>query len=90
MIQLNGQGAPSAQAAVNGHVPVDPHGEELRAALKEFERRHILSSLRRHAYDKSQTARALGIGLSSLYRKLEELRIPKNDDEDAPEAGEAV
>jgi DNA-binding NtrC family response regulator len=53
-------------------------GEDLKAALQQFERQHIISSLRRHAYDKSETAKLLGIGVSSLYRKLEELEIPKN------------
>jgi len=51
--------------------------EDLKEALAQFERQHILYSLRRHDYDKAQTARALNIGISSLYRKLEELNIPK-------------
>jgi DNA-binding NtrC family response regulator len=83
MSQLNGQAPSPAPPATNGHVPVGPptDGEELRTAMKEFERGHIACSLRRHGYDKAQTARALGIGLSSLYRKLEELHIPRNPDE---------
>jgi hypothetical protein len=44
----------------------------------QFERQHIIYSLRRHNYDKAETAQHLGIGVSSLYRKLEELRIPKD------------
>jgi two-component system response regulator AtoC len=47
-------------------------------ALQQFERQHIIYSLRRHNYDKAETARQLGIGISSLYRKLDELNIPKN------------
>lgn len=56
----------------------DEVGEELKDALRQFERQHILGSLRRHNYDKVETARHLGIGVSSLYRKLDELSIPKN------------
>jgi DNA-binding NtrC family response regulator len=59
----------------------DDVGEDLKEALRQFERQHILYSLRRHDYDKSDTARHLGIGLSSLYRKLDELEIPKNIEE---------
>jgi len=68
---------------------VDDVGEELKEALRQFERQHILSSLQRHAYDKVQTAKHLGIGVSSLYRKLDELGIPKNLGEtDAPQDAE--
>ncbi len=53
-------------------------GEDLKEALGQFERQHIIYSLRRHRYDKAETARHLGIGVSSLYRKMDELSIPKN------------
>ncbi|HWP40142.1 MAG TPA: sigma-54 dependent transcriptional regulator [Tepidisphaeraceae bacterium] len=56
----------------------DDVGEDLKQALAQFERQHILYSLRRHNYDKVETAKHLGIGVSSLYRKLDELNIPKN------------
>ncbi len=56
----------------------DDIGEDLKEALSQFERQHILYSLRRHNYDKAETAKHLGIGVSSLYRKLDELNIPKN------------
>ncbi len=57
------------------------NGEDLKQALMQFERQHIIYSLRRHRYDKTETARHLGIGVSSLYRKLDELRIPKDLEE---------
>ena len=64
----------------------DDVGEELKDAVGEFERQHVLASLRRHDYDKVETARHLGIGVSSLYRKLEEMNIPKSaQDADATE-----
>jgi len=56
----------------------DDTGEDLKEALAQFERQHIIYSLRRHNYDKSETAKHLGIGVSSLYRKLDELNIPKH------------
>jgi DNA-binding NtrC family response regulator len=59
----------------------DEMGEDLKEALAQFERQHIVYSLRRHRYDKNETARHLGIGVSSLYRKLDELGIPKNLEE---------
>lgn len=59
----------------------DDAGEGLKEALRQFERQHILHSLRRHGYDKAVTAQHLGIGVSSLYRKFEELEIPKTLEE---------
>jgi transcriptional regulator with PAS, ATPase and Fis domain len=68
----------------------DDVGEELKDALRQFERQHILSSLRRHDYDKVETAQHLGIGVSSLYRKLDELEIPKNVGEVEPKENGGV
>ncbi len=62
----------------------DDVGEDLKEAMAQFERQHILYSLRRHNYDKAETAKQLGIGVSSLYRKLDELNIPKNFGEATP------
>ena len=56
----------------------DETSEDLKEALRKFERQHIIYALRRHQYDKAETAEQLGIGVSSLYRKLEELDIPKD------------
>jgi DNA-binding NtrC family response regulator len=56
----------------------DEASEALKDALREFERQHIIYSLRRHNYDKAETAKHLKIGVSSLYRKLDEMNIPKD------------
>lgn len=64
----------------------DEVGEDLKEALRQFERQHLIHALRRHEYDKAETAQALGIGVSSLYRKLEELDIPKNPVDQEPVA----
>lgn len=58
--------------------------EDLKQAVARFERGHILRTLRRHAGDKGESARCLGISVSSLYRKMDELAIPKNLDEEVP------
>jgi DNA-binding NtrC family response regulator len=50
---------------------------DLRAATREFERQHIVKVMQRFENDKTASAEALGIGLSSLYRKMEELGISK-------------
>ncbi|HJQ85629.1 MAG TPA: sigma-54 dependent transcriptional regulator [Candidatus Binatia bacterium] len=52
-----------------------PVGDELREALRAYERIHIESVLKRSANDKRKAAELLGLSLSSLYRKLNELEI---------------
>jgi DNA-binding NtrC family response regulator len=52
-----------------------PVGDELRDALRAYERIHIDTVLRRTANDKRKAAELLGLSLSSLYRKLNELGI---------------
>jgi len=49
----------------------------LRTATREFERQHISKVLSNFGNNKGAAAEALGIGLSSLYRKMEELGISK-------------
>jgi two-component system response regulator PilR (NtrC family) len=53
-----------------------PAGDNLREALRAYERAHIHAVLNRVDNDKRQAAEHLGVSLSSLYRKLEELGIP--------------
>ena len=48
--------------------------DDLTQAVKRFERRHIERVLRQTA-DKKEAAKRLGIGLSSLYRKIDELNV---------------
>jgi DNA-binding NtrC family response regulator len=49
--------------------------EPLREAGRLFERNHIVAALNRYGWNKEISAKALDIGLSSLYRKMEELDI---------------
>lgn len=55
----------------------------LRSAVREFERDHIDRALSNFGHSKTSTAHALGIGVSSLYRKMEELDISKSAEEAA-------
>lgn len=51
-----------------------PDTDDLRSALRHYERLHILRVLNQWP-DKREAARRLKLGLSSLYRKIEELGI---------------
>ncbi len=53
----------------------------LRSALRAFERAHIADALRQANGNKIEAAKSLGIGLSSLYRKLDELGITNGSHE---------
>ncbi len=59
----------------------DETDDDLKEAMRQYERQHIIHCLRRHDYDKNKTAGSLGIGISSLYRKLDEMNIPKSHDD---------
>jgi transcriptional regulator with PAS, ATPase and Fis domain len=53
--------------------------EEVPLRLKEavafFEKQHIIKALEKTSNNKEETANLLGISLSSLYRKMDELKI---------------
>ena len=51
-----------------------PDTDDLRSALRHYERLHISRVLRQWP-DKREAAKRLRLGLSSLYRKIEELGI---------------
>jgi DNA-binding NtrC family response regulator len=51
-----------------------PDDDDLRSALRHYERLHIARVLRQ-CPDKREAAKRLRLGLSSLYRKIEELNI---------------
>ncbi len=64
-------------SAASGGVPSSAaYGEQtLKEAVKDFERVFIQQALTKHGNNKEETAKALGMSLSSLYRKIEELQI---------------
>ena len=56
--------------------PQTPKGAtSLKNALEEFEREYILDELAKNDYHRAKTARALGIGEATLYRKMSQLKI---------------
>lgn len=56
--------------------------ESLKDATRNFEREHIASIIKNYNYNKDEAAKALSIGLSSLYRKIEELEITTKPNDD--------
>ncbi len=54
---------------------VQPLTDNLKEAVQAYERSHIENVLKKLEHDKKSAAEALGMSLSSLYRKLDELRI---------------
>jgi len=59
---------------VDADIPVST-GDNLREALRAYEKAHIQSVLAKLRNDKRVAAEHLGMSLSSLYRKIEELNI---------------
>ena len=49
--------------------------DNLKTATRTFERNHITSILKRFGNDKSKASEVMEIGLSSLYRKIDDLGI---------------
>ncbi len=52
--------------------------DRLKEAVAQFEATHIANMLKRYDMNKEEAAAALGISLSSLYRKIDELKIRLN------------
>ncbi len=61
-----------------GEVALPPVWDDLRDALIAYEKIHVENPLRRLDNDKRRAADTLGLSLSSLYRKMNELGIPLN------------
>ncbi|MBN2713584.1 MAG: sigma-54-dependent Fis family transcriptional regulator [Planctomycetes bacterium] len=55
----------------SGSEPVVGSGYPAGLPLEEIEKHYILAELNRHDGNKTQAAKSLGIGLKTLYRKLE-------------------
>jgi len=49
--------------------------QNLQSAVRAYEKEHILRVLNKHSWNKAEAAKALNVGLSSLYRKIDELEI---------------
>ncbi len=64
-----------ARLSDNGSTDPAFAGDDLKSAMRIYERNHIGNVLERVDGDKRQAADLLGISLSSLYRKIEELEV---------------
>ena len=49
--------------------------DRLPFAVKIYEKEHILRVLERYDWDKTAAAKTMGIGVSSLYRKIDKLKV---------------
>jgi DNA-binding NtrC family response regulator len=56
-------------------VALTEENQNLQAAVKAYEREHICRVLNKYSWNKVEVAKALNVGLSSLYRKIDELEI---------------
>jgi DNA-binding NtrC family response regulator len=63
-----------ADPEISSPPPASPAGEPTNS-LREAERRHIVALLRKHAWNISQTAKALGIDRVTLYNKIKRYQI---------------
>jgi DNA-binding NtrC family response regulator len=70
MIQVND--LPSAVTRANGHTPVSGDNSNKIIPISEVEKITILATIRQLNGDKLLAARLLGIGKTTLYRKLKE------------------
>ncbi len=56
-------------------VTLSEESQSLQVAVRAYEREHICRVLNKHNWNKVEAAKALNVGLSSLYRKIDELEI---------------
>ena len=56
-------------------IGLSEENEKLQAAVKAYEKEHIRRVLDKYGWNKLEAAKALNVGLSSLYRKIDELEI---------------
>ncbi len=63
---------PAALHGGNGHVMVEAHGSAKIISMSELEKQTILNTITQLNGDKLLAARLLGIGKTTLYRKLKE------------------
>jgi transcriptional regulator of acetoin/glycerol metabolism len=67
---------PSAVHGGNGHAPIEGEGSAKIVPISEMEKKTILNTITQLNGDKLLAARLLGIGKTTLYRKLKEYGSP--------------
>lgn len=82
------EGDKITESSLSEHIKEDKNftgfPEPLKDAVKLFEKEHILKISKKYDSDKDKISSALEIGLSSLYRKMEELGIPTKSPKENP------
>ncbi len=74
--ELLGAAPAAAPAAAGRHTAPSSGGDRpLKETMDQIERQVVLEALERHGYQISQTARALGLERSHLYKKCQQLGI---------------
>jgi transcriptional regulator with PAS, ATPase and Fis domain len=63
------------RSIMEGREAIPPFTYNLKEALRQFEKQHIIHVLEQVGQDRKEAARLLDISLSSLYRKIEELGL---------------
>lgn len=58
------------------------HSSLFRLTMEELERRYLLAELSRHGWNRTQTARDLGLSYRTLLYKIERLGLPAPDQEE--------
>ncbi len=61
--------------SIRGEQGIPPYTHDLNDALRQFEKVHIRRVLDEASDDRKEAARLLGISLSTLYRKIDELGV---------------
>ena len=64
------------QSVLGGTEESAPFAYNLKEAIRQFEKQHIMRVLEQVGQDRREAARLLEVSLSSLYRKIEEYGIP--------------
>ncbi|MFD1018658.1 sigma 54-interacting transcriptional regulator [Thalassobacillus hwangdonensis] len=77
---LSNETTPSQLAT--GHTPQVWLGEPLQVALDSYEKKLLADAFQANDYNKTQTAKALGISVRNLYYKLEKYGLDKNSLQD--------
>jgi DNA-binding NtrC family response regulator len=68
--QITAADLPDPVQAATPRAPLTTDSPDLREAVAEFERQHILRVIEQCDGNKRKAARLLGLGVTSLYRKL--------------------
>ncbi len=68
-------------------IALSERNESLQAAIRAYEKEHIYRVLSKHDWNKAEAAKALRVGLSSLYRKIDELEIRVDKHRNKGQAG---